>query len=187
MDITSTAALIFMGRLIRHGGLYPSWNLRASCAGPRPATRERSVPTNTWSAREQPITLHGEMLHVRRETMSYFLDKHIRYADLESDEWIRSRSGQSRTAPLSRAISKDPASLLRIRQWLWTANLAPRTSPTPLAVPLHVPIHAWASSTENRVGIWRLLMACYEYMITMFYRDKLRQARESQAETKKDP
>src|SRR6185295_12581041 len=46
--------VLFMGRAIRHGGLFPSWNLRFFRRG-RAATR--TVPcTSTWSATGGPTT-----------------------------------------------------------------------------------------------------------------------------------
>src|SRR4029079_10273820 len=79
--------LIFMGKAIRHGGLYPSWNLRLFRRG-RARYEERAVHEHMVC--DGPTDyLRAEMLHIRRESISQYLEKHIRYADMESDEWVK--------------------------------------------------------------------------------------------------
>src|SRR3954470_823204 len=88
--------LIFMGRPIRHGGLYPSWNLRLFRRG-KARYEERAVHEHMVC--EGPTDyLRQEMLHIRTESVSQYLDKHIRYADMESDEWVKWKLGHSSTA-----------------------------------------------------------------------------------------
>src|SRR2546421_3190799 len=84
--------LIFMGRTVSHGGLYPSWNLRLFRRGraryERRAVHEHMVCTGAVDY------LKKEMLHIRRESISQYIEKHIAYADMESDEWVRWRRGE---------------------------------------------------------------------------------------------
>jgi len=53
------------------------------------------------------------MLHVRRESISHYLEKHIRYPTWKSDEWLKWKLGHSRNAPTGE-LFKDR---LRVRQW----------------------------------------------------------------------
>src|SRR5258706_4922448 len=78
--------VIFMGKPIRHGGLYPSWNLRLFRRG---SARYEERTVHEHMACSGPTDyMHAEMLHIRRESLSRYLEKHIRYADLESEEWV---------------------------------------------------------------------------------------------------
>jgi len=68
--------VIFMGRPIRHGGLYPSWNLRLFRRG---AARYEDRTVHEHMVCNGPSDyLRAEMLHIRRETISRYLAKHIR-------------------------------------------------------------------------------------------------------------
>ncbi len=163
--------LLFMGQRVRNGGLYPSWNLRLFKRG-RARYEERSVHEHVVCQGETSY-MPGAMLHIRRETMSAYVHKHIRYADLESDEWVASKLGTSRTAPVEQLFRHH----LRLRQWL-------RRKAWP-AMPWR-PFWRFTYMYFVRLGFldgasgWHLarLMASYEYMISLFYRDKLHRARQ---------
>lgn len=163
--------LLFMGHRVRNGGLYPSWNLRLFRRG-RARYEERSVHEH-MVCQGPTAYMSGAMLHVRRETMTAYVLKHIRYADLESDEWVASKLGTSRTAPVEQLFRHH----LRLRQWL-------RRKAWP-AMPWR-PFWRFMYMYFVRLGFmdgaagWHLarLMASYEYMISLFYRDKLHRARE---------
>jgi glycosyltransferase involved in cell wall biosynthesis len=163
-------ALVFMGKSVRHGGLYPSWNLRLFRRG-KARYEQRSVHEHMIC--EPPTDyMRGEMVHIRTESVHQYLAKHIRYADLESNEWVNLKLGRSKTAR-SHQLFKD---VLRYRSWL-RRELWPRMPLRPLWRFLHMYV--------VRLGIldgiqgWHLarLMASYEYMIGMLYEDKLLRAR----------
>jgi glycosyltransferase involved in cell wall biosynthesis len=158
--------LIFMGQTVRHGGLYPSWNLRLFKRG---------------SARYEPRAVHehvvcdgptafliAEMLHIRRESMTRYLEKHIRYADLESDEWVKRRLGESTGAPAASLFRSH----LRYRQWL-RRQIWPRLPLRPLWRFIWM-YFLRLGFLDGRAG-WHLarLMASYEYMITLLYKEKM--------------
>jgi len=158
--------LLFMGREIRHGGLYPSWNLRLFRRG-KAFYEDRSVHEHMVC--EDPVEyLKHEMLHIRCEQLSQFMDKHIRYANMESDEWVKWKLGMSRVARPAMLFRN----ILRYRQWL-RRECWPR-------VPLR-PIWRFIHMYVNRLGFldglpgWHLagLMASYEYMISLMYHDKI--------------
>jgi len=161
--------LIFMGRTVRHGGLYPSWNLRLFRRG---SARYEQRAVHEHVICDGPTGfLRAEMLHIRRENMTRYLEKHIRYADLESNEWVKRRLGESSGAPEASLFR----SRLRYRQWL-RRNFWPRVPLRPL----------WRffwmyflrlGFLDGRAG-WHLarLMASYEYMITLLYQEKMRGA-----------
>ena len=158
--------VIFMGREIRHGGLYPSWNLRffkrGSCRYEDRAVHEHMVCTGGTGY------LKHEMLHIRRESISEYIVKHIRYADMESDEWIKIRQGKAGAA---KARSLFP-NLQGYRQWL-RREAWPRAPMRPALRFLYMYLVRFGI-LDMRPGLHlALLMASYEYMIGLLYRDKL--------------
>jgi glycosyltransferase involved in cell wall biosynthesis len=158
--------MIFMGRPIRHGGLYPSWNLRFFRRGTC-RYEDRSVHEHmVCSGRTDYLRHH--MLHVRLETISQYIDKHIRYANLESDEWIKLRRGESRGAEAG-ALFRD---MLRYRQWL-RRRMWPRLPFRPFLRFAYMYLLRFGI-LDGRAG-WdmAMLMASYEYMINLLYREKL--------------
>jgi hypothetical protein len=111
--------------------------------------------------------LRRDFLHVRRETMSQYLAKHIRYADLESDEWLKARTGASHSARAGELFGDS----LRWRQWL-RRNLWPRMPFRPTLRFFYMYLLR-LGILDGRAG-WDLamLMASYEYMISLLYRQK---------------
>jgi glycosyltransferase involved in cell wall biosynthesis len=159
--------LIFMGCAVRHGGLYPSWNLRLFRRG-RARYEQRAVHEHVIC--DGPTAfLRSEMLHIRRESMTRYLEKHIRYADLESNEWLKRRLGQSSGAPEASLFRSQ----LRYRQWI-RRNVWPRMPLRPLWRFIWMYFFR-LGFLDGRAG-WHLarLMASYEYMITLLYREKMR-------------
>lgn len=158
--------LLFAGRAVRHGGLYPSWNLRLFRRG-RARYERRSVHEHMVCSGPTDYLRH-EMLHLRTERVSDYIAKHIRYADLESDEWLKLRSGTSGIAPTDRLFRHH----LRYRQWL-RRYAWPRVPGRPLLRFVYMYI-VRLGFMDGRAG-WHLarLMMSYEYMISLLFRDKL--------------
>ena len=119
------------------------------------------------------------MLHVRRETMTQYLTKHIRYADLESDEWVRQRHGESSGAR-PRRLFRD---VLVCRQWL-RRRVWPHLPWRPLWRFVYM-YFVRLGVLDGHAG-WSLawLMASYEYMIGLLYFEKAMQRREHAARPK---
>jgi glycosyltransferase involved in cell wall biosynthesis len=163
---------ILMGQTIRHGGFYPSWNLRLFRRG-RARYENRSVHEHMMCAGPTDYLRH-EMIHIRRETISQYLAKHIRYADMESTEWVRNRLKVGQVDPVN-TLFKD---LLLYRQWL-RREVWPLVPCRPLLRFCYIYFFR-LGFLDGRAG-WRLamLMGCYEYMISLLYTDKLRVAREN--------
>ncbi|HSI33384.1 MAG: glycosyltransferase family 2 protein [Phycisphaerae bacterium] len=158
--------VIAMGKQVRHGGLYPSWNLRLFRRGTA-RYEERVVHEHMVST--GPVDfLHHEMLHLRRESISRFIDKHVRYADLEADEWVKWRTGNSTTEP-ARSLFKN---VLAVRQW-FRRNIWPRLPGRPLW--RFVYMYFFRFGFLDGLAGWHMarLMACYEYMIGLLYAEKL--------------
>lgn len=162
--------LLFMGREVRHGGLYPSWNLRLFRRG-NARYEDRAVHEHMVCSGPTDY-LRQEMLHIRREPLAQYIAKHIRYADIESDEWVKLRLGESRVAPADKLFRDH----LRYRQFL-RRQVWPHVPGRPVWRFLHMYVlrlgflDGWAG--------WHLarLMMSYEYMISLMYRDKLIRAR----------
>lgn len=158
--------VIFMGRQIRHGGLFPSWNLRffrrGSCR-----YEDRSVHEHMVCDGETEY-LSNLMLHIRRETISQYLTKHIRYADMESNEWIKNREGRGGGEKAQKLFFGS----LRYRQWL-RREVWPSLPGKPIIRFIYMYLFR-LGFLDGRAG-WHLasLMASYEYMIGLLYRDKL--------------
>jgi glycosyltransferase involved in cell wall biosynthesis len=158
--------LIFMGRTIRHGGLYPSWNLRLFRRG---VARYEQRAVHEHVVCDGPTGfLRAEMLHIRRETMTRYVEKHIRYANLESDEWVKWRFGQSTVAPAGMLFPSH----LGYRQWL-RRYLWPRLPFRPFWRFLWMYFIRFGF-LDGRPG-WHLacLMTSYEYMITLLDNEKM--------------
>jgi glycosyltransferase involved in cell wall biosynthesis len=161
--------LLFMGRAIRHGGVYPSWNLRLFRRG-RARYEDRTVHEH-MVCHGPTAYLHHEMIHIRRETISEYIAKHIRYADMESDEWVKAKLGQSTSPPVSK-LFKD---VLLYRQWL-RRRIWPMVPGRPVWRFIYMYLLR-LGFLDGRAG-WHLakLMASYEYMISLLYKDKLARA-----------
>lgn len=158
--------VIFMGRQIWHGGLYPSWNLRFFRRG---ACRyeDRSVHEHMVCSGE---TRHMRrlMLHLRRESINDYLTKHIKYADMESNEWVKMKTGDDRSAHASQLFGDVKKYRIWLRRVAW-----PVTPFKPLIRFLFM-YFLRLGVLDGRAG-WHLawLMASYEYMIGLLYREKL--------------
>lgn len=162
--------VLFMGRQIRHGGLFPSWNLRffrrGSCR-----YEDRSVHEHMVCNGETGYLRHL-MLHIRRESISQYLAKHIRYADMESEEWMKNATGSGGGAKPSR-LFRDT---LRYRQWLRRV-VWPVVPFKPMV--RFVYMYVFRLGFLDGLAGWHLacLMASYEYMIALLYKDKMQRAR----------
>lgn len=165
--------VIFMGHAIRHGGLYPSWNLRFFRRG---FARYEDRAVHEHMVCNGPTAyLKHEMLHIRRETISEYIKKHIQYADLESDEWVKLRLGRGGGAQPG-TMFRD---VLRYRQWL-RRQAWPKTPMRPLLRFLYM-YFVRLGFLDGRAGFQLAqLMASYEYMISLLYRDKLLRIKEGQ-------
>ncbi|MCC6581615.1 MAG: glycosyltransferase family 2 protein [Phycisphaeraceae bacterium] len=158
--------MVFMGRPIRHGGLYPSWNLRFFRRG-KARYEDRSVHEH-MICDGQTAYLRHHMLHIRRETVSQYLAKHIRYADLESDEWVKRKLGHSQVAKPG-VLFRD---VLRVRQWV-RREIWPSVPARPMWRFLYMYLFR-VGFLDGRAGLsLASLMASYEYMISLLYEDKL--------------
>lgn len=165
--------LLFMGRPIRHGGLYPSWNLRFFKRG-KARYEDRSVHEHMICDGPTEYMRH-QMLHVRCETMTQYIDKHIRYADLESNEWVKQQTGQSQGAQTGQ-LFRD---ILRYRQWI-RRNIWPHTPFRPMLRFIYMYIFR-LGILDGRPGLSLAnLMANYEYMISLLYHDKIVQLKEQE-------
>jgi glycosyltransferase involved in cell wall biosynthesis len=79
---------IFWGRWIRHGGLYPDWQMRLF-RRPRGRFVDRAVHESVQV--EGPVArLRGALLHRSYRDVSDFLARADRYSTLAADEWLRS-------------------------------------------------------------------------------------------------
>lgn len=158
--------VLFMGRAIRHGGLYPSWNLRFFRRG-RCRYEDRSVHEHMVC--DGPTRyLREEMLHIRGESVHDWIRKHIRYADLESDEWVKLKYGQEAGARAGRLFTKT----MRYRQYL-RREVWPRTPLKPVLRFLYM-YFLRLGVLDGAAGLhMAMMMTAYEYMIELLYRDKL--------------
>src|SRR5205814_7626879 len=146
-----------------------SWNLRLFRRG---RARYEARAVHEHMVCDGPTDyLRAEMLHIRLETVSQYLQKHIRYADMESDEWVKLALGSSATAH-ARELFKD---MLKYRQWL-RRELWPRMPMRPMWRFGYM-YFVRGGFLDGRAG-WHLarLMSCYEYMISLLYQEKLAKA-----------
>ncbi len=157
---------LLLGQPVRHGGLYPSWNLRFFRKGSA-RYEDRSVHEH-MVCDGQTGYLKEEMLHIRRETIAEYIQKHIRYADLESDEWVKLKLKLSTGADADK-LFRD---ILRARQWL-RRHIWPKCPFRPLLRFAYMYIIRFGVLDGYAGFHLAMLMANYEYMISLLYRDKL--------------
>lgn len=79
---------VFWGRWIRHGGLYPDWQLRLFRRG-RGRFVERAVHESIVVDGEVG-RLRGPLVHRSYENVSEFVIRSDRYSSLAAEEWVRS-------------------------------------------------------------------------------------------------
>jgi hypothetical protein len=118
-------------------------------------------------------------LHLRRESLSRYLEKHIRYAELESEEWVKWRKGES-TMGSSTSLFKD---VLALRQWV-RRNVWPRLPGRPLWRFMYM--FFFRFGFMDGLPGWHLarLMSCYEYMIGLLYKEKLQRLAQNAREAR---
>jgi glycosyltransferase involved in cell wall biosynthesis len=159
--------VVFMGRQVRHGGLYPSWNLRffrrGSCH-----YEDRSVHEHMICNGPTAYADHL-MVHIRRESISEYIAKHVRYADMESEEWVKQDRREGGGAEPSRLFKDRLALRQLLRRKVW-----PRMPFKPLVRFVYMYLFR-LGILDGRAG-WHLaqLMACYEFMTQLLYTDKTR-------------
>lgn len=153
--------VIFMGCRIRFGGIFPKRKLMFFRRG-QARYEDRTV--------HEGVVCHGKvgrcrapMLHVRRETVHEFIAKHIRFADLESDQLIRAQFGEDAPDRLRPLASRGPG----------RGDSLPRIPWRPVMRFLDMYILK-LGFLDGRAG-WHLasLMSTYEYMTLLMYREKL--------------
>ena len=161
---------ILMGRPVRFGGMYPAWNLRFFRRG---MARYEDRAVHEHMLCDGPTAyLRHHLLHIRRESISQYITKHIRYADLESDEWLKWRRGSSKEARAGELFKDAWRYRQLIRRVIW-----PRVPCRPLIRFLYMYFFK-LGILDGKAG-WHLawLMSNYEYMISLLYREKLEAAR----------
>lgn len=83
---------IWNGKVIRHCGYYPSWNLRFFRRG---KARYEARDVHEHMVIDGPVGyLRGEMRHEDRRGRSYVWEKHLKYSELEAKEMIRTIRGK---------------------------------------------------------------------------------------------
>jgi glycosyltransferase involved in cell wall biosynthesis len=163
--------VIMMGRAIRFGGMLPSWNLRffkrGSCRYEDRSVHEHMICDGPTAY------LRSKMLHIRRETIGEYITKHIRYADMESDEWIRMRVGRDNAARARHLFRDLPKYRLYLRRDVW-----PYLPFKPFIRFVYM-YFVRLGFLDGAAG-WHLasLMASYEYMIKLMYEEKLQRLRD---------
>ena len=81
----------FLGRWLKHGGLYPTWLLRLFKRH-RVRIEERPMNEHAILAGEAGY-LQNPFDHCDNQPLSHWIAKHDRYADLEAEEYLRERFG----------------------------------------------------------------------------------------------
>lgn len=72
----------FLGRDIRHGGFYPSWELRVFRRG-LGRSEDRFMDAHIVLREGKTTKLHHDLIDRNNKGLSFWIDKHNQYADLE--------------------------------------------------------------------------------------------------------
>jgi glycosyltransferase involved in cell wall biosynthesis len=99
----------FWGRWIRHGGYYPTWLLRIWRAG-RARCEQRWMDEHMVTVGGQTLRLGHDIIDENHKGLTFWTDKHNRYADREVNDLLALRA-RPRTAV---ELTDQPAS----RRWL---------------------------------------------------------------------
>ena len=98
---------VFLDRWVRHGGLYPDWQVRLFRRG-RGRFEERAVHESV-SVKGSLGRLAGHLVHRSYEGVSDFVERANRYSSLAAEQMIREgrrvRAGELIGKPLSRFLS----------------------------------------------------------------------------------
>lgn len=98
---------MFLGRWIRHGGLYPDWQVRLFRRG-RGRFAERAVHESV-TVEGRVGRLRGHLVHRSYEGVSDFIDRANRYSSLAAEQMVREgrrgRAGDLLLRPLGRFLS----------------------------------------------------------------------------------
>jgi glycosyltransferase involved in cell wall biosynthesis len=98
---------VFLDRWIRHGGLYPDWQVRLFRRG-RGRFEERAVHESV-SVKGSIGQLSGHLVHRSYEGVSDFVERANRYSSLAAEQMIREgrrvRAGELVLKPLGRFLS----------------------------------------------------------------------------------
>lgn len=101
----------FMGRWIRHGGYYPVWLLRVFRKG-LGRCEERWMDEHIVLAEGGTIRIHQDIIDDNGKDLTFWTDKHNRYADREVLDML---AAQDVTAGLQPALGQGQA---QTRRWL---------------------------------------------------------------------
>lgn len=153
--------VIFMGRRIRFGGIFPKRKLMFFRRG-QARFEDRTVHEGVV-CQGKIGRCHAPMLHVRRETVHEFITKHIKFADLESDQLIRAELGEQAPARLRPLASRGPG----------PGDALPKVPWRPIVRFLDMFVLK-LGFLDGRAG-WHLasLMSTYEYMTLLMHREKM--------------
>lgn len=108
---------VWEGQQIRHCGYYPSWNLRFFRRG---KARYEDRDVHEHMIVDGPVAyLKGEMRHEDRRGRDFIWQKHLRYAELEAKEMLKTIS-QSSTAGLKPSFFGNALERRRaIKERIW--------------------------------------------------------------------
>jgi glycosyltransferase involved in cell wall biosynthesis len=109
---------IFQGRFLRHGGLYPTWLMRLF---KRDHARYEERPMNEHVIFDgEPGYLQNPFDHCDNRSLSHWIAKHDRYADLEAEEYLRERFGHGYQDSIpTRFWGKQPERKRWIKLHVW--------------------------------------------------------------------
>lgn len=86
--------VFFMGRWIRHGGYYPTWLLRVWRTG-LGTCEQRFMDEHIVLSQGKIANLHHDIIDENHKGLSFWTDKHNRYADREVKDLLNAMSDPS--------------------------------------------------------------------------------------------
>jgi glycosyltransferase involved in cell wall biosynthesis len=98
--------LKFLGRILKHGGMSPTWHLRLFRNG-YGRCEDRKYDQHFYLLQGKSVALKGQMIDDVRMTLSEWTARHNRWADAEVDQILAGAKGESvRPDLLGNAIEK---------------------------------------------------------------------------------
>ena len=110
--------LFFLGRWLKHGGLYPTWLLRLFKRG---CVRIEERPINEHAIVNGEVGyLRNPFDHCDHRPLSAWIAKHDRYAEMEAEEYLRERFGEGYQVSLPARLwgaQAERKRWLKLRLW----------------------------------------------------------------------
>lgn len=108
--------MYFMGRWIRHGGLYPTWLLRVFRRGAG-RCETRLMDEHIVVSHGRTLQLRADIIDKNNKDLTFWTDKHNRYASREIEDILQSEEREASSHQMRASLTHNQA---QARRWMKT-------------------------------------------------------------------